>query len=149
MSVEITGYIILSVEPSEAFVPSRTIDYIISLDEGHSRPVWQWVKSPHSGKKSAWVPESPNTILADGLLMLISDGLRDVTLRAEIDAMRKSSSALVDLNAMKLKQQFRQSIRAQLAGYVVNIAAWPNSSLLNLKTELANLGVAHQWLINS
>lgn len=83
MATEITGYLMLERTEMTTLSSNRTIDYIVSLDEGHDRPVWQWVKNPISGSKSAWVPEKPDFILIDGLLMIIADGLQEPSLKTK------------------------------------------------------------------
>lgn len=146
MAVEITGYLMLEKESMETLVPNRTIEYIISLDEGHDRPVWQWVKSPSSGKKSAWVPEKPETILLDGLLMLISDGLQDFGLKAQIDPIRRGSNALVDLNVNRLEIDPREQLANALQGHRICVVAFPGSSLIGLSKRLSEAGLEHRIL---
>ncbi len=146
MAVEITGYLMLEKESTETLSSNRIVSYIISLDEGHDRPVWQWVKTPVRAKKSAWVPEMPGTILLDGLLMIITDGLEDPNLKSQIDPIRRGSSALVDLNSNHLGADLRPFISEALSGYKVCVVALPGSSLLKLSDELQTIGLKYRLL---
>ena len=146
MAVEITGYLMLEKETMETLVPNRTIEYIISLDEGHDRPVWQWVKSPNPGKKSAWVPEKPETVLMDGFFMLIADGLQDFGWKSKIDAIRMGSNALVDLNVNRLEIDPRGQLANALQGHKLCVVAFPGSSLIGLSKQLTESGLEHRLL---
>ncbi len=146
MAVEITGYLMLEKESMATLASNRSISYIISLDEGHDRPVWQWVETPVRGKKSAWVPEKPDTILLDGLLMLITDGLTNPNLKSQIDSIRRSSNSLVDLNTNHLGINLRPAIGEALEGFKVCVVALPGSSLLSLTEDLSRLGLDYRLL---
>lgn len=146
MAIEITGYLMLEREDAKSLSPNRVIEHIISLDEGHDRPVWQWVKSPAAGKKSAWVPENPETILLDGLLMLICDGLQNPFLKAQIDPLRGGSNSLVDLNVNRLEIDNGSELKNLLQGNRICVVAYPDSSLLGLSEKLSRAGVGHRLL---
>lgn len=62
MPVEITTYIAATPKAQE----SLTVDYLLELDEGHDRPVWQWLQP--TGKNL--VPSRIEQILFEGLGML-------------------------------------------------------------------------------
>ena len=146
MAVEITGYLMLEEENVRSLLSNRTINYIISLDEGHDRPVWEWVKTPVRGKKSAWVPEKPDTILLDGLLMMIADGLENPRLKPTIDTIRTGSNSLVDLNANLVGAALRANSLDVLKDFKICVVALPGSSLLALSQHLDGLGLESRLL---
>jgi hypothetical protein len=87
MPIDITTFIMLEKTTGNGWPGGRNITHIISLDEGHDRAYWRWVKHPKLSRfnaSSVWIPEAPETALRDGLLMLIADGLEDESLRALI-----------------------------------------------------------------
>lgn len=62
MPVEITTYIAATPKSGE----SLTVDYLLELDEGHDRPVWQWLQP--IGRNLA--PSQIDQILFEGLGLL-------------------------------------------------------------------------------
>jgi hypothetical protein len=102
---EITALLIVheidSNDPSD-LIPGMDIRYMLKLDEGHDRPVWVWVQNSDQDVDpkniSPLVPEMPETILEDGLLLLIAEGLKDEGLRASLNNRRSGKNRLYDLN---------------------------------------------------
>lgn len=143
MAIEITSFLFLELK-KDSFMGTRSVSHIISLDEGHSRPVWEWVQNDNLGSrssKSAWVPAMPETILEDGLLMLIADGLGEPSLAATADGLRARDGSVVDLNLNPLDPAFRQRIGEALADYVVTILTLPGSHVPILLKDFGHLGV--------
>jgi hypothetical protein len=62
MPTEITTYIAATPRAGDTL----TVDYFLELDEGHDRPVWQWLQP--AGQKL--VPSSVDQILFEGIGML-------------------------------------------------------------------------------
>lgn len=62
MPVEITTYIAATRKSGE----SLAVEYLLELDEGHDRPVWQWLKP--TGRKL--VPSRVEQILFQGIGLL-------------------------------------------------------------------------------
>lgn len=102
MPTDITALLLVSNNGSKGTLPDQTVDYILKLDEGHDRPVWVWVHNSETDvepkRLSSLVPEMPETILEDGLLLLIAEGLRDEGLRAALNGRRSGPNRLYDLN---------------------------------------------------
>ena len=122
LATEITGYILLAKTSKEAFIFNREIDHIISLDEGHDRPVWSWVKSGSKKvPKQGLVPSSVDQMLNEGLLMLV-DG-----------AFETKNSSMADLPAL-------------LEGYSVKVVLFDGSTLSSQVEVLSSLGINHKVL---
>ena len=62
MPVEITTYLAATPKSGE----SLKVDYLLELDEGHDRPVWQWLQP--TGRNL--VPSQIDQILFEGLGLL-------------------------------------------------------------------------------
>lgn len=149
MAKEITGFLILEKNNTESFIPTNDVQCILGLNEGHDRPVWQWMlngSKRNVGRDSALVPEKPDTILMDGLLLLIADGLQDPSLIAKIDQYRSSATSLIDLNLNAVVGDLRSGVANALEGYIVNIVLLPGSHLSNNVLEFSKLGIAHRVL---
>jgi len=102
LPTEITALLLAEkVSPVGTFL-DHNIHFILKLDEGHDRPVWVWVynadQEVEAKRISPLVPEMPESILQDGLLLLIAEGLMDEGLRASLNARRTGPSRLYDLN---------------------------------------------------
>lgn len=149
MAKEITGFLILEKTNPESFIPTNDVQFILGLNEGHDRPLWEWMLNGAKGdatKVSSIVPEKPETILLDGLLLLIADGLKDPSLLAMIDQYRSGSSALIDLNLFEVTDELRSGLASALEGYLVNIVILPGSHLKNNVSDFSKLGIEHRVL---
>jgi hypothetical protein len=143
MAIEITTFLFLELK-EDSFLGTRSVSHIIRLDEGHSRPVWEWVQNDNvsnRSSKSSWVPAMPETILEDGLLMLIADGLGEPSLAATADGLRARDGSVVDLNVNPVDPTIRQNIGEALNGYVVTILNLPGSHIPKLLKDFGPLGV--------
>jgi hypothetical protein len=149
MSKEITGFLILENRNSGSFIPKNDVQFILGLNEGHDRPVWEWMLNCDTrsfGRKSTLVPEAQETVILDGLVLLIADGLQDESLLAKINQFRRSPSSLIDLNSNKVPEDFRAGVASSLDGYMVNIVILPGSLLLKNVSDLANIGIEYRIL---
>ena len=43
MSKQITGFLVLENSHSGSFIPKNDVQFILGLNEGHDRPVWEWM----------------------------------------------------------------------------------------------------------
>jgi hypothetical protein len=137
MPIEITSFLMLEDKKYNGWAGGRNITHIISLDEGHDRAYWQWVKHPKLAKfkpSSVWIPEAPETALRDGLLMLIADGLEDVSLQALIP-YENGSFGRVDLDRQPTISLPGVAISAALSDYIVHVISFPDASLRNQLVE--------------
>jgi hypothetical protein len=102
LPTEITALLLAEKISPKGTSLDQNIHYILKLDEGHDRPVWIWVHNADqevdAKRISPLVPEMPETILQDGLLLLIAEGLGDEGLRAALNSRRYGPSRLYDLN---------------------------------------------------
>jgi len=102
LSTEITALLLAEKKSTGGTLRDQDIHFILKLDEGHDRPVWTWVYNANQDLEtkriSPLVPEMPETILHDGLLLLIAEGLMDEGLRASLNSRRNGPSRLYDLN---------------------------------------------------
>jgi hypothetical protein len=102
MATDITAFLLVDKNNSRGTIPDQSIHYILQLDEGHDRPVWTWVKNLDQDRNpktiSPLVPEMPETILQDGLLLMITEGIMDEGLRATLNNRRTGQARLYDLN---------------------------------------------------
>ena len=149
MAKEITGFIILEKTNPESFIPKNDVQFILSLNEGHDRPIWEWMlngANRDATKGSSLVPEKPETILLDGVLLLIADGLKDPSLLAMINQYRSGSSSLIDLNLFEVSVELRAGLASALEGYIVNIVILPGSHLANNISDFSKLGIEHRIL---
>lgn len=149
MSKEITGFLILENKNTDSFIPTNDVQFILGLNEGHDRPVWEWMLNGSKravGRSSALVPEKPETVLVDGLMLLIADGLKDPSLTAKIDQYRSSATSLIDLNLNTVLVDLRAGVASALEGYIVNIVILPGSHLRNNISEFSKLGIEHRVL---
>lgn len=108
MPVEITTYIAATPKSGE----SPTVDYLLELDEGHDRPVWQWLQP--AGRKL--VPSRVEQILFEGLGLL-----------AEQISGKPAQSA--------------EEINSALADWIVGVTATQESSVPKLFDSLAEQGI--------
>lgn len=75
MATDITGYLLLEKDSSPDFIGGRDITHIVQLDEGHDRPVWQWVKlNSERLPRQANVPSGVDDILLEGIRFLAAKG---------------------------------------------------------------------------
>ena len=142
MPKEITGYIFVSPNNENDFIFKRDVQYILSLDEGHDVPYWAWVKMPKNMSEMpgrVWVPEEPSTILTDGLLMAVAEGLGDESLMALVEGNSKATWS--NLRIEGGLDDARKLLGAALSGYSVNVLAFPGSSLHNLVSDAMLPGV--------
>lgn len=138
MPTDITSFLMLEDKKTNGWGGGRSITHIVSLDEGHDRAYWQWVKHPHLSRfnaSSVWIPEAPQTALRDGLLMLIADGLEDHSLQALIP-YETGSFGRVDLNRQStLIHVPAVSISAALSDYIIHVVSFADGSLDNQVVE--------------
>ena len=123
------------------------LEGLIILDEGHSRPSWSFANMGRASR--SWVPEAPETMLLDGLLMLVTDYLKVPSLVAQIDNQVRNSKNLVDLNRNPISSAVRSSIRPALADYTVLVVCLEGSFIPGLVGQLGDLGVSYKVLTDS
>ena len=138
MPIDITSFLMLEDKKSNGWGGGRNITHIISQDEGHDRAFWQWVKHPKLSRfkpSSVWIPEAPATALRDGLLMLIADGLEDLSLQALIP-YESGSFGRVDLNRQPTTIRVPEvSISAALSDFIVHVVSFSDAALDNQTVE--------------
>lgn len=102
MAIDITALLMVDKNDSRGTLPEQHINYMLKLDEGHDRPVWVWVHNSDEDREasrlSPLVPEMPETMLEDGILLLLAEGLQDEGLRASLDNRRNGRNRLYDLH---------------------------------------------------
>jgi hypothetical protein len=125
------------------FIANRRIDHIIELDEGHDRPCWIWVKNgratPLRGRSGCWIPESVETMLLDGLMMIVAEGLEDQSLIAQLDDLRFGSN--VDLSRSVSPAGFRDGLAGALQDFVVNVVLFQDSTIISQVAKLGAFGI--------
>jgi hypothetical protein len=135
LATEITALLLAEKKESRGTLPDQNIHFILKLDEGHDRPVWIWVYNSDSEVEakriSPLVPQMPETILQDGLLLLIAEGLRDEGLRAALNSRRNGPSRLYDLNLPDEGDYgaLRNGIREALASLNLRLVRLPGCSI--------------------
>jgi hypothetical protein len=144
MATDITAFLLVDKNNSRGTIPDQNIQYILQLDEGHDRPVWTWVKNLDQDRDpktiSPLVPEMPETILQDGLLLMIAEGIMDEGLRATLNNRRTGQARLYDLNlpAEGDFESLREGIPEALEALTVRLVRLPGCSIKPEKaTELA------------
>ena len=150
MPTDITTYIHLESQAA-GMAGGRQVDHSIRLDEGFDRPYWEWVqnKPVRAFLGSVWVPEKPETLLLDGLLMLAAEGLNQPEILAAADAIRRdkgSNTTIVDIAQHPLDSALKQLLASALANYTVNIVCLPGSGVLRQIHELDSLGINYRLL---
>ncbi len=144
MATDITAFLLVEKNNSRGTIPDQNIHYILQLDEGHDRPVWTWVKNLDQDRDpktiSPLVPEMPETMLQDGLLLMIAEGVMDEGLRATLNNRRTGQARLYDLNlpAEGDFESLRDGIPEALESLTVRLVRLPGCSVKPEKaTELA------------
>lgn len=147
MPTDITALLIVDKNDSRGTIPDQNIHYMLKLDEGHDRPVWVWVhnsdREVESKRLSPLVPEAPETMLEDGLLLLIAEGLRDEGLRAALNGRRNGPNRLYDLN-LPNEGDFgilRTGIPESIAPLTVRLVRLPGCSIKPEDAEALSLPV--------
>lgn len=88
------------------FISGRNVTHILQLDEGHDRPVWEWVKFDSKRlPKAGLVPNSPQSILLDGLRLLSAHLGSEVTVESGLPGFRVS---VVAFDGSSLQSQIPQ-----------------------------------------
>ncbi len=129
-------------EPGATF--SREINHIVALDEGHSRPVWQWAQAKQTKFKALnrVVPNRPASILLDGVLMLIAGGLGSGSLASAFDLRDEvSERALIDLENTPLATSVYDSISEELRNHNLYVVVFEGSAVIGLIEGLREKGV--------
>lgn len=148
MATEITALLIVDKNDSRGTLPDRNLHYILKLDEGHDRPVWIWVhnsdRDSEARKLSPLVPEAPETMLEDGLLLLIAEGLEDEGLRAALNVRRNGPTRLYDLNLPNGGDfaSLRAGIAESIAPLTVRLVRFPGCSIDARAAEALPIDVA-------
>jgi hypothetical protein len=144
MATDITAYLLVDKNNSRGTIPDQNIHYILQLDEGHDRPVWTWVKNLDQDRDpktiSPLVPEMPETMLQDGLLLMIAEGIMDEGLKATLNNRRTGQARLYDLNlpAEGDFESLREGIPEALEALTVRLVRLPGCSINPEKaTELS------------
>jgi hypothetical protein len=144
VATDITAFLLVEKNNSRGTIPDQNIHYILQLDEGHDRPVWTWVKNLDQDRDpktiSPLVPEMPETMLQDGLLLMIAEGVMDEGLRATLNNRRTGQARLYDLNlpAEGDFESLRDGIPEALESLTVRLVRLPGCSVKPEKaTELA------------
>lgn len=143
MATEITGYLMFSKTSPDSFIFNRNIEYILSLDEGHDRPCWEWVKKGRTTRfpSRAWVPETPSTILRDGLLMALTEGFKNEAAIAAIKNRGTKRIGVIDLNHLPASASVYEDFKYLFEGFEIAVMAFPGSSLLNQVEQFAQRGL--------
>ena len=135
MPTDITALLIVDKKDSRGTMPEQHLHYILKLDEGHDRPVWVWVHNSDTDlepkRLSPLVPEMPETMLEDGILLLLAEGLRDEGLRATLDSRRNGPNRLYDLH-LPVGGDFahlRSGISEALESLTVRLVRLPGCSI--------------------
>jgi hypothetical protein len=148
MAIDITALLLVDKNVKRSTLPEQHLDYILKLDEGHDRPVWVWVhnsdRDGESGNLSPLVPEAPETILEDGLLLLIAEGLGDEGLRAALNGRRSPQNRLYDLNLPDGGNfaNLRKGIAEAIAPLTVRLVRLPGCSIKAEEAEAFWIEVA-------
>lgn len=144
MATEITGYLMFSKSSSDSFILNRNIEYIVSLDEGHDRPCWEWVKKGNSKRypSKAWVPEMPTTVLRDGLLMALTEGFMNKSAISAIESRGAKRSDVIDLNHIPVPPTTYEDLPSFFEGFEIAVIAFPGSTLLNQVPNFVEAGLA-------
>lgn len=135
MATEITAFLLVDKKNSRGTMPDQNIHYILQLDEGHSRPVWTWLKNVDQDRNpktiSPLVPEMPDTILQDGLLLMLAEGIMDEGLRATLNSRRTGQARLYDLNlpADGDFESLRANISQAIDSLTVRLVRLPGCSI--------------------
>lgn len=122
MAIDITGYLLLEKGSSREFIGGRNITHILQLDEGHDRPVWEWLKARDAqpGTKGH-VPSTVERILVEGVEYLCGLGISKPT----------------DSGA---------GIKNALEGYLLTVVIFSDSTLATQLSQLDSVGVAYKVL---
>lgn len=144
MSIEITGYLMISKSSSDSFIFNRNIKYILSLDEGHDRPCWEWVKNgnPKRYSSKAWVPEMPTTIMRDGLLMALTEGIMNKAAISAVESRGAKRIDVIDLNHVPVPATTYEDYQSFFEGFEIAVIAFPGSTLLNQVSNFIEAGLA-------
>jgi hypothetical protein len=135
MATDITAFLLVDKNNSRGTIPDQNIHYILQLDEGHDRPVWTWVKNldqdRDSNTISPLVPEMPETMLHDGLLLMIAEGLMDKGLLATLNKHRRRPGGLYDLNLSSAEgfESLRAGIPEVIEPLTVRLVRLPGCSI--------------------
>jgi hypothetical protein len=135
MATDITALLVVDKNDSRGTLPSQNLHYILKLDEGHDRPVWIWVhnsdRDGEARRLSSLVPEAPETVLEDGLLLLIAEGLEEEGLRAALNGRRNGPNRLYDLNLPNGGDfaNLRDGISESIAPLTVRLVRLPGCSM--------------------
>jgi hypothetical protein len=135
MATDITALLLVDKNDSIGTLRDQNIHYILKLDEGHDRPVWIWVHNSDSEREqkgsSPLVPELVETILEDGLLLVIAEGLKDEGLRAALNPRRNGPGRLYDLHLPVGGDfgQLRSGISDSLEEMTVRLVRLPGCSI--------------------
>lgn len=133
---------------ARGFSSSQSINYIIRLDEGHSRPCWEWVKHPknaHGRRFSALVPQMPDTMLIDALSILAADGIEDPAALEALDRVRHCRHSLVDFNLGTVPEGIHETSARALRDFKINVVRLPSSYITNAD-DLVALGLDVRFL---
>lgn len=143
MATEITGYLMFSKTSPDSLVFNRNIEYILSLDEGHDRPCWEWVKKGRTTRfpSRAWVPEMPSTILRDGLLMALTEGIKNEAAISAIKNRGAKRIGVIDLNHLPASATVYEDFKYLFEGFEIAVMAFPGSTLLNQASTFVEAGL--------
>ena len=147
MATDITALLIVDKNDSRGTIPDQNIHYMLKLDEGHDRPVWVWVHNSDGEvepkRLSPLVPEAPETMLEDGLLLLIAEGMRDEGLRAALNDRRNGPNRLYDLNLPNEGDfgKLRAGIPESIAPLTVRLVRLPGCSIKAEEAEALSIDV--------
>ena len=147
MATDITALLVVDKNDSRGTLPSQNLHYILKLDEGHDRPVWIWVhnsdRDGEARRLSSLVPEAPETVLEDGLLLLIAEGLEEEGLRAALNGRRNGPNRLYDLNLPNGGDfaNLRDGISESIAPLTVRLVRLPGCSMKSEDSETLDLQI--------
>jgi hypothetical protein len=148
MPIEITNYITIDkISNNKGFYPGSNLECLIELNEGHSRPVWTVIKDNRNigTKTSRLIPESPNSMLLDALLLVGSEVFHSGVLQDRLAIARAEKHDFIDLNVHKIEKDIYKFLPEVFEGFVVNIIALPGSTLASQSGELKRLGIRFRY----
>jgi hypothetical protein len=90
----------------------------------------------------AWVPERPATILRDGLLMVLAEGIKNENIREAIASRQARRSVVIDLNYAPVKSETYTDFPEYFVDYDITVVAFPGSSLLTQVEEFSKAGLS-------
>ena len=140
MPAEKTTILGLVKNDSSSMGATLNLDGLVVLDEGFSRPHWAFANISHEAFRL--IPESPDTILLDGLLLIASEFLDHQEIQKSLRSAGAGSSRVIDLNSRSLDDAVRAKLAAALKGFTVLVICLAGSSVARQIAEAEKLGIS-------